>query len=384
MSKKYFSTGYLKDQPGKIDRENGIIFDVKVNTEGEALGHGYNLDKEFVDAVTQFGNEKKLGLKARFGHPAMCSTALGTFLGRFKNFRTVKTIRDNGNEAYTSIADLHLSEEAKKSPSGDLYEYVLGMAENESDMFGTSIVFSPGKEYQKDAQGNKYYYSDDTSEIDLLDDLFIECKELFACDCVDEPAANDGMFSAFASDTVAGQISKFLDLHPEVFKSLSENKEVIQALAEHGDKIEEFFENYKSYKNQNKETVKMSNKEEKPVEVEVSLEELQVENEALKSENSEPKAKKEERGFEKPAELSAPEDKIAMLGALKDEFGAEIAIDAINADEPYKFAASKLKEQNEALQSEIAGLTEKIAELSAGADPVTPAPKLKKKKSLFN
>ncbi|MFA7184594.1 MAG: hypothetical protein WC082_06875, partial [Victivallales bacterium] len=228
-SKKYFSTGYLKAKPGNVDLEKGIITDVKVCTEGEALGHGVHLDSEFISNVTKFGNERKQGLKARFGHPSMCSTSLGTFLGRYKNFRTEKTVRENGDEADVSVADLYLSNEARSTPNGDLYSYVCGMAQNEADMFGTSIVYEPGKEYRKDKDGNKWYrvgyksYSDGKGNVEdgeeLSEELYVECNELFACDCVDDPAANDGLFSRFSNETVAGQISEFLDMNPQVVQT---------------------------------------------------------------------------------------------------------------------------------------------------------------------
>ena len=143
-SRKWMSTGYLKSKPtGGINREAGIIEGVKVCTAGEAQGHDVSLDAEFVDTVVRFGNERKQGLKARFGHPNMCSTALGTFLGRYKNFRKETTTRDDGSEAVAAVADMFMSNEAKETPNGNLYDYVLGLAENEPDMFGTSIVFTP-------------------------------------------------------------------------------------------------------------------------------------------------------------------------------------------------------------------------------------------------
>ena len=40
----------------RIDYDNGIIFGVAVNTEGEALGHGVHLEESFVEDVTSHGN----------------------------------------------------------------------------------------------------------------------------------------------------------------------------------------------------------------------------------------------------------------------------------------------------------------------------------------
>lgn len=116
---KWLSTGYLKSKPeGAVDRERGIIPGALVVTEGEAKGHGVFLEAEFVDEVIRQGNEAKAGLKARFGHPNMCSTALGTFLGRWKNFRRDTITRDDGSQAVAARADLFLSQSAKDTPHG--------------------------------------------------------------------------------------------------------------------------------------------------------------------------------------------------------------------------------------------------------------------------
>jgi len=255
-SHKWMSTGYFKSKPtGGINREAGIIEGVKVCTAGEAQGHGVSLDDEFVNTVVRFGNERKQGLKARFGHPNMCSTALGTFLGRYKNFRKETTARDDGSEALTAVADMFLSNEAKETPNGNLYDYVLGLAENEPDMFGTSIVFTPGREYRKTKDGENAYSSDepgDTKE-PLSDEVYVECKSLHACDCVDDPAANDGLFSRFSQETVAGQMTEFLDLNPEIWGAIQTNPSILEALSRYGNKMDEFISRYREYRKQNKE-----------------------------------------------------------------------------------------------------------------------------------
>jgi len=275
---RWLSTGYLTSKPeGPIDHEKGTIEGISVTTEGEAKGHRVWLDESFVDEVVKQGNEKKNGLKARFGHPNMCSTSLGTFLGRITNFRKETTVRDNGQKAYRAVADLSLSDSAKESPNGDLYAYVLGLADKEADMFGTSIVFTPGKSYRKTQSGRKvtrqYQTSDDGSilydengqpeflgwvdengkAVDTAADPVVErdyasCEKLRACDVVDDPAANDGLFSQFGQETVAGQITEFLDLHPQVWDAVEKNPEILEAISQHGEKVAEFIARYNLYK----------------------------------------------------------------------------------------------------------------------------------------
>lgn len=243
----------------KIDHKKSIIFGVAINTEGEAKGHGVHLDAEFVEECTRQGNEKKNGLKCRFGHPNASSTAFGTFLGRYKNFRTEYTKEGNA----VSRADLHLSETAKKTPNGNLHKYVLEMADKEPDMFGTSIVFSRGKYYKKTSKGKKAFYNsawtrsglsiwytwEDGKELsteeekDLSEKLYVELDKLHQNDVVDEPAANpDGLFSAFSSDQLAAKVTELLDQNPEILEVYN-NEEARSA----------FLERYESYKKHKQE-----------------------------------------------------------------------------------------------------------------------------------
>jgi hypothetical protein len=277
MIKRWFDTGYLRAKPQEVDTETGIVKGVKVCSAGEAKGHGVSLDSDFIQEVTNQGNALQKGLKARFGHPNMCSDALGSFVGRFKNFTTGTTTREDGSEAACCFADLHLSETAKDTPNGDLYTYILGMAENEADVFGTSIVFHRGEEYRKNDQGEKIYPYDRNGNRnqeyrEAGGPVFVECKKLCACDCVDEPAANDGLFSAFSGETAAGQITEFLDLHPQVFEILNDNPDVMKAIALHGDRFDEFLQRYTEYKqdgktpaiSKTKEVLTMENEENGP------------------------------------------------------------------------------------------------------------------------
>ena len=228
---KWFKTGALRQSPaGAVNADRGIIEGVSVVTVGEAKGHGVNLDKSFVESVVELGNKTKAGLKARFGHPNMCDTALGTFLGRFKNFRTVGD---------TAKADLFLSNTAKETPNGDLHGYVTSMAADEPDMFGTSIVFEVGEEYQIGESGERIALDDSNAG-----PVFVTCDSLHACDVVDEPAANDGMFSSFSGETLAGRMSQFFEDNPGVFHALTQNPEVIAVMEKHADQLAPFVETY--------------------------------------------------------------------------------------------------------------------------------------------
>ncbi len=201
----------------KVDREKGVIYGVSVVTEGEASGHGVWLDSEFAGNVATMGNEFENGVKSRFGHPAMSGTALGTFLARAKNFTSEKD--ENGNAV--TRADLHLSESAKKSPNGDLYSYVLDLAEEDPESLGLSIAFTRGKSYTKNEKGEKKF----TDNPEKGQKLYASIKELRAVDMVDEPAANPkGLFS---SDMPAARVSEFLDANPDIYQLACDNTEIV-------------------------------------------------------------------------------------------------------------------------------------------------------------
>lgn len=185
-----------------VNREKGIIRGFAVMTKGFIKDQrGWEIDDATLDQVAQAGNSMKTGLKSRFGHPMMSSEALGTFLGRVKNF---------GKEGDAVRADLYFDESAYKTPDGDLATYVMDLAENDPEAFGASVVLleydleeqfeADGKTPKKDANGNP-----------LPERLRV--AKLSSVDVVDEPAANDGFFGKFFPDNVklSAGFASFLD-----------------------------------------------------------------------------------------------------------------------------------------------------------------------------
>jgi hypothetical protein len=329
------------------------------------------IDSQFAaDTATQ-GAAIKAGLKARFGHPNMCSTALGTFLGRWKNFRV---------DGDAVRADLYLSNSAKETPHGDLYSYVLDLAADDPDMFGTSIVFTIGG----------YKLADGTpidSEFDVPEGekVFVELGALHACDAVDEPAANDGLFSRFSGETIAGQVTEFFDLNPQMVKALAENDAIVDAIVERGDMFREFLSKYNSRIDAGK-TEGDAMSEAAPVVVPeqpdtealeaVEVEAVEaVEEEAVEEVEAEV-VEDEVEGEEAPeVEALTAEDPIAKFKALKDEFGAEIAADVFEAggsrEDALVLSVSKLKAENEALRLK-AGAGSEVVPVAFASDDGKP------------
>jgi hypothetical protein len=208
---RYFSSQPVYNAPvAAIDRESGVIRGVTVAKVGLAKGHDAWLDRTFLLQIVDQAGTRPQGIKARFGHPNMCSTALGTYLGRFHNYSYA------GDKV---VADLRLDDTAKNTPNGNLHDYILDMAEKNPDMFGASIAFesSDFEEVEETVDGKK---------------MKLKCfrlKELRATDIVDDPAATDGLFSA---DTLPAQATRFLDENPEIAELIfSKPQNIIEFLS---------------------------------------------------------------------------------------------------------------------------------------------------------
>lgn len=223
--------GIAEGQKG-VDREHGIIRGFAVMTKGNVKDYrGWEIDDETLENIAAAGNKIKLGQKSRFGHPNMSSTALGTFLGRAKNFRVDGDI---------VRADLFFDETAYETPDGDLANYVMHLAESDADAFGTSVVLGDYElKYRLDNDGARKK-DDKGKELPPL----LRVKKLFAVDVVDDPAANNGMFGGlhfFNPDVkLSAEATQFLD------KFLSNPDAVTKVIG--------FLERYRANKEQIEET----------------------------------------------------------------------------------------------------------------------------------
>lgn len=251
---------------GKIDEENEVLHDVQITLEGEALGHGVWLDREFCEAVAEQGNATgDVGLKVRYGHPAMCSDAIGTELGRAKNFRVVdldRTVDGKTVKAAGVIADVYLLKSAHAAPQGDIAKHVIETAKEDPGQFGQSIVFTYSDWVVKDADGNRHSYKEEVQEPfdkwceenpdaswneaiaknnELYQDWFGKSADgkvyavlgkLRGSDFTDSPAATDGIFS---TGTLAEEAETMLAEHPQIVELLEKHpKSVVEFLERTG------------------------------------------------------------------------------------------------------------------------------------------------------
>lgn len=223
---------FFKASSANIDRDANVIKDVVIIQSGKDK-YGDNFDETSLKQFVEQGNAQSQGVKSRFGHPNMCDSSLGSFLGRYKNFR----VGSNGDIPVV-LADLYLDDTAKNSPTkGNMFDYVVSMTEKNADMFGNSVVYNPDEEakvIEKDAEGN------DTTV------FYQRVKSFIASDIVDSPAATTSLFRDFNQGEFANTVTKFLDENPEVLDIIEKDESVLNS----------FLNKYKIHKEQ-KENIQM-------------------------------------------------------------------------------------------------------------------------------
>ena len=195
-----FRTDIARAGGVRVSRNNEVVEGFAVVTKGVTHDERGEFDDTALDKIVELGNQPKMGIKSRFGHPNMSSTALGTFLGRVKNFRRDGSI---------VRADLHIDQTAHKTPDGDLAGYTMELAESDPDAFGSSMVIHWDEEYRQEKDGS--LTKDEKGN--ALPPL-IRVKKLMSVDIVDDPAANNGLFGMpFLSESVkpSAEMTGFLD-----------------------------------------------------------------------------------------------------------------------------------------------------------------------------
>lgn len=201
----------------RIDTEKGVIYGVVLAQKG-LNKNGTYFSERFLNELKAKGEERGY-IKARFGHPTMCNNSLGSYIGRYKNFRV---------EEGKIFGDLFLDDITKdtnvEGRGITMYDYIMRMAQGNSEMFGNSIVILANyviEEYEEDGE---------TKEADGH-----ELIEWISSDLVDDPAATDSLFHS--SNDLGVRFADFLDENPEVFEVLDKDPKI----------LEDFFSRYEAY-----------------------------------------------------------------------------------------------------------------------------------------
>ncbi len=208
---------YNQSSAQQIDAEKGVIYGVVLAQKGMNKNGTY-FSERFLNELKDKGEERGY-IKARFGHPTMCNNSLGSYIGRYKNFRV---------EDEKLFGDLYLDDIAKdtnvEGRGITMYDYIMRMAQSNSEMFGNSIVILANyviEEYEEDGE---------KKEADGH-----ELIEWISSDLVDDPAATDSLFHS--AEDLGVKITDFLDENPQIFEILEKEPKIL------GD----FFSRYEAY-----------------------------------------------------------------------------------------------------------------------------------------
>ena len=208
---------YNKASAQQIDAEKGVIYGVVLAQKGMNKNGTY-FSERFLNELKAKGDERGY-IKVRFGHPTMCNNSLGSYIGRYKNFKV---------EDEKLFGDLYLDDITKdtnvEGRGITMYDYIMRMAQSNSDMFGNSIVILANyviEEYEEDGE---------KKEADGH-----ELIEWISSDLVDDPAATDSLFHS--ADDLGVKITDFLDENPQIFEILEKEPKIL------GD----FFSRYEAY-----------------------------------------------------------------------------------------------------------------------------------------
>ncbi len=206
--KSAFRTDAARQAPARVDREGGVIYGAAMMQAGD-LNPGdarpFTVDAETLQQVVQFGNSTRNGLKARFTHPNMSNDGMGSYLGRWTNFRI---------DGDTVRADLHIADAAYTSPQGDLGNYVLDLAEQDPESFGVSMATRFDEQNLMQFEDSRHRESDNDKRKKMRWPM--RFSGMKAGDVVDSPAATrTGLFSLTEADprNLPAQATALLDAY---------------------------------------------------------------------------------------------------------------------------------------------------------------------------
>ena len=177
-------------RPIGVDRQAQVIRGYVVAQRGpfKTPGRG-EFDDHALDIIVGLMNQKPPGTKSRFTHPGMSDDGLGKFLGRSREARI------DGDRVR---ADLHLDPSASITPDGNLADYVMTLAENDPEAFGSSLVLRTKKEVRLEADGT----AKKDAKGEPLPPLW-RPTHIHASDVVDEgDAVHDGFLSLGADGVI--------------------------------------------------------------------------------------------------------------------------------------------------------------------------------------
>lgn len=105
-------------------------------------------DERTLEAFVELSNSLAHGVKVRYEHPGASGGALGSFLGRGRDYRL-------SGDRRKVLFDIFLDPTSRKTPKGDLGGYVMDLAESDHNAFATSFVSDGKLEYRLAEDGTR-------------------------------------------------------------------------------------------------------------------------------------------------------------------------------------------------------------------------------------
>ncbi len=175
-----------------VDRTgSGCLRGYVVAQEGVFKDRRGEFDTKALQMIADQGNAAPKGLKSRFTHPDMSGDGLGKFLGRSREYTMGTATAPGGRSVRAVRANLYFDPSAHNTPSGNLADYVMRLAESDPDALSSSLVIEPEEECRLNRDGT-LECDEDGQPLPML----WRPKALHASDIVDTGDAVDGLLSA--------------------------------------------------------------------------------------------------------------------------------------------------------------------------------------------
>lgn len=222
------------DVETKVNRKDLSIDDVILIEVGEAEGHGFSVEEQFLVDLVQYV-KKELGgrLPSNMGHQW---DALMYQLGRFDKLKL-------SDDRKRVIAKLTCFEAADRSPvMPGMLTWFLDMAEKDPRSVMCSITFVAKAFYQYDDKGTKVYvqatwWGGPKKQFEDRD-VFAEFGKIYSCDIVAAGALTSTLFSAGSANMI--QTFKSIVSAPGFPEWMSQNEEHFPALTDYFERKQKF------------------------------------------------------------------------------------------------------------------------------------------------
>lgn len=248
----------------KVNRDDLSIDDVILIEVGEAEGHGFSVEQEFLSDLVKYV-KKELGgrLPSNMGHQW---DALMFQLGRFDKLK----LSEDGKRV---IAKMSLYEAADRSPAmPGMLSWFLEMAEKDPKSVMCSITFVASGFYQYDDKGNKVFvqatwWGGPKKQFEDKP-VFAQFGKIYSCDIVAAGALTSTLFSSGSANMI--QTFKSIVSAPGFAEWMSQNELHFPALTDYYERKQKFsltkyFKSIFSNKHIDEDMKDEQKKDEKPV-----------------------------------------------------------------------------------------------------------------------